>query len=207
VRGGLRAAPAAIPPALSDAPHQQRGRVAQLPVEAADPQGPPTVVPHLREVSTPSFPAVTPCCPPSCTSSRHLGLPRSWPGRLAKLYCLTWADDPDSSRWNQVAFTWESLPNRRAGGLDGWLVWALACWALLNTSCPGEHHDADAEGRGPHAEQPHFASEQSSDGALRLARADSSGSGLHVIRKAVGVRPRPAASFSSVFPVFLRRWP
>ena len=56
--------------------------------------------------------------------------------------------------------------------------------------------------------QPHFASEQSSDGALRLAPRRLFRQRLtRNPGKPVGVRPRPAASFSSVFPVFLRRWP
>ena len=88
----------------------------------------PTVVPHLREVSTPSFPSGHAMLSAVVYLTLGILLMQVVRGRLTKLYCLLWALFLTFLVGMSRIYLGVHYPTDVLAGWIAGLVWALACW-------------------------------------------------------------------------------
>jgi undecaprenyl-diphosphatase len=90
----------------------------------------PTVVPHLREVSTPSFPSGHAMLSAVVYLTLGILLMQVVRGRLTKLYCLLWALFLTFLVGMSRIYLGVHYPTDVLAGWIAGLVWALACWVV-----------------------------------------------------------------------------
>lgn len=90
----------------------------------------PQVVPHLREVMTPSFPSGHAMLSATVYLTLGILLTRSVPGRWAKLYCLGWALALTLLVGLSRVYLGVHYPTDVLAGWLAGLAWALLCWVI-----------------------------------------------------------------------------
>ena len=91
----------------------------------------PTVVPHLREVTSPSFPSGHAMLSAIVYLSLGILLMQIIPGRLAKLYCLLLAMLVTFLVGISRIYLGVHYPTDVLAGWIAGMAWALVCWIVL----------------------------------------------------------------------------
>jgi undecaprenyl-diphosphatase len=91
----------------------------------------PTVVPRLRDVTTPSFPSGHAMLSAVVYLTLGILLMQVVPGRAAKLYCLLWAMFVTFLVGISRVYLGVHYPTDVLGGWIAGLAWALACWIAV----------------------------------------------------------------------------
>jgi undecaprenyl-diphosphatase len=94
-------------------------------------RGRPTVVPHLREVTSPSFPSGHAMLSAIVYLTLGSLLTQVVPGRLSKLYVLLWALVLTFLVGLSRIYLGVHYPTDVLAGWIAGLVWALLCWLLV----------------------------------------------------------------------------
>jgi undecaprenyl-diphosphatase len=92
----------------------------------------PMVVPHLREVSTPSFPSGHAMLSAIVYLTLGIFLMQIVRGRFTKLYCLLWALFLTFLVGISRIYLGVHYPTDVLAGWMAGLVWALACWLVAH---------------------------------------------------------------------------
>jgi undecaprenyl-diphosphatase len=108
----------------------------------------PTVVPHLREVSTPSFPSGHALLSAVVYLTLATLLMHTVRGRLLKLYCLAWAMFLTFLVGISRIYLGVHYPTDVLAGWMVGLAWALLCW-LVAQYLRRQGVIEESEGRGP----------------------------------------------------------
>lgn len=93
-------------------------------------RGRPTVVPHLREVNTPSFPSGHAMLSAIVYLTLGIMLMQIVRGRLTRLYCLLWALFLTLLTGLSRIYLGVHYPTDVLAGWSAGLVWALLCWIV-----------------------------------------------------------------------------
>ena len=93
-------------------------------------RGRPTVVPRLREVSTPSFPSGHAMLSAIVYLTLGIMLMQIVRGRLTRLYCLFWALFLTFLTGISRVYLGVHYPTDVLAGWSAGLVWALVCWII-----------------------------------------------------------------------------
>jgi len=91
----------------------------------------PTVVPHLREVATPSFPSGHTMLAAIVYMTLGILLTHVVEGRAAKLYCLAWAMLLMFLVGISRVYLGVHYPTDVLAGWIAGVAWALACWVAV----------------------------------------------------------------------------
>lgn len=91
----------------------------------------PTVVPHLREVTTPSFPSGHAMLSAIVYLTLGILLMQVVQGRAAKLYCLMWAMFLMFLVGLSRIYLGVHYPTDVLAGWVAGIAWALACWVIV----------------------------------------------------------------------------
>jgi undecaprenyl-diphosphatase len=92
----------------------------------------PAVVPHLREVTTPSFPSGHAMASAIVFLTLGILLASIVPGRIAKLYCLFWSMTLTFLVGLSRVYLGVHYPSDVLAGWMAGIGWALGCWAALH---------------------------------------------------------------------------
>lgn len=93
----------------------------------------PEVVPHLREVTTPSFPSGHAMISAVVFMTLGILLTRVVPGRTAKIYCLIWAMILTFLVGISRIYLGVHYPTDVLAGWMAGIAWALGCWVILRS--------------------------------------------------------------------------
>ena len=102
----------------------------------------PSVVPHLREVTTPSFPSGHAMLSTIVYLTLGVLLMHTMQRRAAKLYCLLWAMFMALLVGSSRIYLGVHYPTDVLAGWMAGVAWALACWASVQC-CKFETRNAN----------------------------------------------------------------